>query len=43
MLPTGRKEETVFRFYEAVGFSRHGKQAFIANAEAWGERSTETK
>lgn len=30
MLMTGRNDEAVFRFYESVGFSRHGKQAFIA-------------
>lgn len=30
MLMTGRQDEAVFRFYEAAGFSRHGKQAFIA-------------
>ena len=34
MLLTGRKEESVFRFYEGAGFSRHGKQAFVARAEA---------
>ena len=30
MLLTGRKDEATFRFYESVGFDRHGKQAFIA-------------
>lgn len=30
MLMTGRCDEAVFRFYEAAGFDRHGKQAFIA-------------
>lgn len=30
MLLTGRKDEAVYRFYESVGFDRHGKQAFIA-------------
>lgn len=30
LLMTGRTDETVLRFYEAAGFSRHGKQAFIA-------------
>lgn len=30
MLMTGRNDEAVLRFYEAAGFSRHGKQAFIA-------------
>jgi GNAT superfamily N-acetyltransferase len=30
MLMTGRNDEAVFRFYEAAGFSRQGKQAFIA-------------
>jgi GNAT superfamily N-acetyltransferase len=34
MLMTGRMEEPVFNFYEAAGFSRHGKQAFVAHAEA---------
>ena len=32
MLLTGRKEESVFRFYESAGFDCHGKQAFIARA-----------
>lgn len=27
---TGRKEESVFRFYERAGFNRHSKQAFVA-------------
>lgn len=30
MLLTGRKDEGTFRFYEAVGFERNAKQAFIA-------------
>lgn len=30
MLLTGRKDESIFRFYESVGFNRHDKQAFIA-------------
>jgi ribosomal protein S18 acetylase RimI-like enzyme len=30
MLLTGRKDEATFKFYESVGFDRHGKQAFIA-------------
>lgn len=30
MLLTGRLNDSVFRFYESVGFSRQGKQAFIA-------------
>ena len=30
MLMTGRLNEGTFRFYESAGFSRHGKQAFIA-------------
>jgi len=30
MLLTGRKDEATLRFYEAAGFDRHGKQAFIA-------------
>ena len=34
MLLTGRKEESVLRFYESAGFDRHGKQAFIARAPA---------
>jgi hypothetical protein len=33
MLMTGRKDEAVFKFYEGAGFSRHGKQAFVARAE----------
>ena len=32
MLLTGRKDEATLRFYEAAGFDRHQKQAFIANA-----------
>ena len=34
MLMTGRKDEATFRFYESAGFSRDGKQAFIAKAPA---------
>lgn len=30
MLLTGRKDEATFQFYEAAGFDRHEKQAFIA-------------
>jgi GNAT superfamily N-acetyltransferase len=30
MLLTGRLDEGTFRFYESAGFSRQGKQAFIA-------------
>jgi len=30
MLLTGRKSEAVYRFYEAAGFDRHAKQAFLA-------------
>lgn len=30
MLMTGRNDEAVLRFYEAAGFSRHAKQAFVA-------------
>jgi hypothetical protein len=30
MLMTGRKDESTLRFYQAAGFDRHGKQAFIA-------------
>jgi GNAT superfamily N-acetyltransferase len=29
---TGRKDEATYRFYEAAGFNRHDKQAFIAKA-----------
>ena len=32
MLLTGRKDEATLRFYEAVGFDRNEKQAFIAKA-----------
>ncbi|MDM0009985.1 transposase [Variovorax sp. J22G73] len=32
MLMTGRKDEATFRFYEAAGFNRDDKQAFIAKA-----------
>jgi len=34
MLLTGRKDEGTLRFYEQVGFDRHGKQAFIAKPVA---------
>ncbi len=34
MLLTGRKDEATFKFYEAAGFDRHGKQAFIAKPAA---------
>ena len=30
MLMTGRLNEQTFRFYEAAGFDRHAKQAFVA-------------
>lgn len=30
MLMTGRQDAATFRFYEAAGFDRHGKQAFVA-------------
>ena len=30
MLLTGRKDEGTFRFYEAAGFDRNSKQAFVA-------------
>lgn len=30
MLLTGRKDDATFGFYEAAGFDRHEKQAFIA-------------
>jgi GNAT superfamily N-acetyltransferase len=30
MLMTGRKEESVLRFYEGAGFNRHSKQALVA-------------
>lgn len=36
MLLTGRKDEATFKFYEAAGFDRHGKQAFIAKPPASG-------
>jgi GNAT superfamily N-acetyltransferase len=32
MLMTGRKDDATFRFYEAAGFDRHGKQAFVAKS-----------
>ena len=34
MLLTGRKSESVYRFYESVGFDRHAKQAFLAKPES---------
>lgn len=34
MLLTGRKEESVLRFYESAGFDRHGKQGFVARPPA---------
>ncbi len=34
MLLTGSKDEATFKFYEAAGFDRHGKQAFIAKPAA---------
>lgn len=30
MLMTGRRDEATLRFYEAAGFSRNAKQAFVA-------------
>ena len=33
MLLTGRKSESVFQFYESVGFDRHAKQAFLAKPQ----------
>lgn len=30
MLLTGRKDEATLQFYEAAGFDRHSKQAFVA-------------
>ncbi len=30
MLMTGRRDEATLRFYEAAGFDRHDKQAFVA-------------
>ena len=30
MLLSGRKDEATYRFYEAAGFDRHSKQAFLA-------------
>lgn len=32
MLMTGRKDEATLRFYEAAGFDRHDKQAFVARS-----------
>lgn len=34
MLLTGRKDEATFRFYEAAGFDRTAKQAFLATPVA---------
>lgn len=34
MLLTGRKDEAVYKFYEAAGFDRHAKQAFVAKPNA---------
>ena len=34
MLMTGRLDEAMLRFYEAAGFDRHAKQAFIAKPPA---------
>jgi GNAT superfamily N-acetyltransferase len=34
MLLTGRKDPATFQFYEAAGFDRHEKQAFIAKPSA---------
>ncbi len=34
MLLTGRKDETVWRFYESLGFDRHDKIAFVARPGA---------
>jgi GNAT superfamily N-acetyltransferase len=34
MLLTGRKDESVYRFYESVGFDRGPKQAFLARPSA---------
>lgn len=34
MLLTGRKDEATFKFYEAAGFDRHSKQAFVAKPAA---------
>lgn len=33
MLLTGRKDESVWRFYESLGFDRHDKIAFVARSE----------
>ena len=33
MLLTGRKNEGTYSFYEAAGFDRHAKQAFLAKPE----------
>jgi GNAT superfamily N-acetyltransferase len=34
MLLTGRKDDAIFRFYEAAGFDSHAKQAFAAKSPA---------
>jgi ribosomal protein S18 acetylase RimI-like enzyme len=34
LLLTGRKDEAVWRFYESLGFDRHGKIGFVATPEA---------
>jgi hypothetical protein len=34
MLLSGRKDEATLRFYEAAGFDRNEKQAFIAKPAA---------
>jgi GNAT superfamily N-acetyltransferase len=34
MLLTGSKREAVYRFYEAAGFDRNEKQAFVARPAA---------
>ena len=36
MLLTGRKSEAVYKFYEAVGFDRQAKQAFLAKPPSVG-------
>ncbi|HPQ45127.1 MAG TPA: GNAT family N-acetyltransferase [Syntrophales bacterium] len=33
MLLTGRKSESVYKFYESAGFDRHAKQAFLARPQ----------
>jgi hypothetical protein len=37
MLLTGRKDESIYRFYESAGFDRYAKQAFLAKAPASAE------